>query len=55
MPVVTTLHTVLREPNDQQRQVMAELTRRSERIVVMTQRGVELLREIYLCVNSTAS
>ena len=47
MPVVTTLHTVLREPNDQQRQVMAELTRRSDRLVVMTQRGVELLREIY--------
>ena len=47
MPVVTTLHTVLREPNDQQRQVMKELTERSDRLVVMAQKGVDFLREIY--------
>jgi len=27
MPIVTTLHTVLREPNTEQRRVMRELTR----------------------------
>ncbi len=47
MPVVTTLHTVLRDPSEQQRQVMAELARRSERLVVMTQKAVGFLRDIY--------
>jgi len=47
MPVVTTLHTVLREPDDIQRRVMVELVRRSDRLVVMARKGAELLREIY--------
>ena len=44
MPIVTTLHTVLREPNPHQRQVMDELTQLSERLVVMTEHGAEILR-----------
>ncbi|MGB7768549.1 MAG: glycosyltransferase family 4 protein [Verrucomicrobiia bacterium] len=47
MPIVTTLHTVLREPNAEQRRVMRELIRLSTRLVVMTERGRELLREVY--------
>lgn len=47
MPIVTTLHTVLREPNDDQRRVMRELTRLSTRLVVMSERGREFLRDIY--------
>ena len=47
MPIVTTLHTVLREPNDDQRRVMRELARLSTRLVVMSERGQEFLREIY--------
>ena len=47
MPVVTTLHTVLREPNADQRRVMQELVARSTRLVVMTERGRQILREIY--------
>ncbi|MCK9462206.1 MAG: glycosyltransferase family 4 protein [Proteobacteria bacterium] len=47
MPVVTTLHTVLREPDPYQRRVMEELTTLSSRLVVMSRRGVELLQEIY--------
>src|SRR5712691_3281257 len=47
MPVVTTLHTVLREPNESQRFVIEQLIRLSDRLVVMTQKGAELLREIY--------
>jgi glycosyltransferase involved in cell wall biosynthesis len=46
MPIVTTLHTVLREPNAEQRRVMRELTRISTRLVVMTERGRELLCEV---------
>src|SRR5438874_1034212 len=47
MPVVTTLHTVLREPNSEQRRVMQELVSRSTRLVVMTMRGRQMLEEIY--------
>ena len=47
MPVVTTLHTILREPNSAQRRVMDELVRRSDRLVVMAQHGAEILREVY--------
>ncbi len=47
MPIVTTLHTILREPNGEQRRVMRELTRLSTRLIVMSERGVELLRDVY--------
>lgn len=47
MPVVTTLHTVLRDPNADQRSVMDELARRSDRLVVMADKGAEILRETY--------
>ncbi|HXN33530.1 MAG TPA: glycosyltransferase family 4 protein, partial [Polyangiaceae bacterium] len=47
MPIVTTLHTILREPNPMQRRVMDELTRLSERIVVMSEHGVSVLREVH--------
>ena len=49
MPVVTTLHTILREPNAEQRRVMNELIRLSTRLVVMTEKGRELLVETYRC------
>lgn len=47
MPVVTTLHTVLREPNLAQRRVMEELAARSDRLVVMARKGAEILQETY--------
>jgi glycosyltransferase involved in cell wall biosynthesis len=47
MPIVTTLHTVLREPNPDQRRVMRDLIRRSTRLVVMSERGREILLEVY--------
>src|ERR1700756_5074934 len=47
MPVVTTLHTVLREPNDSQRFVMEQLNALSNRFIVMAERGRELLKEVY--------
>jgi glycosyltransferase involved in cell wall biosynthesis len=46
-PVVTTLHTVLRTPNADQRRVMRELLARSARLVVMTERGRAILQEVY--------
>lgn len=47
MPVVTTLHTVLSQPNAVQRKVMDELARRSDRLVVMARKGAEILRDTY--------
>ena len=47
MPIVTTLHTVLREPSPEQRRVMRELVRLSTRLVVMSERGREFLRDVY--------
>jgi glycosyltransferase involved in cell wall biosynthesis len=47
MPVVTTLHTVLHKPNSDQRRVMQELITRSTRLIVMTERGVQMLRDVY--------
>lgn len=47
MPIVTTLHTILREPDPDQRRVLEEVAALSDRLVVMSQRGVEFLQEIY--------
>ena len=47
MPIITTLHTVLREPSDDQRRVIVELAELSSRLVVMSQRGRAFLMEIY--------
>jgi glycosyltransferase involved in cell wall biosynthesis len=47
MPVVTTLHTILREPSYEQRYVMQQLAELSARLVAMTQRGKQFLMEIY--------
>ncbi len=47
MPIVTTLHTILREPRADQRRVMSELVSLSTRLVVMTERGRHMLQEVY--------
>jgi len=47
LPVVTTLHTILEEPSIDQRRVMDEIVRQSERLVVMTERGRTILREVH--------
>lgn len=47
MPIVTTLHTVLRDPNADQRRVMNDLIRLSTRLVVMAAKGETFLREVY--------
>jgi glycosyltransferase involved in cell wall biosynthesis len=47
MPVVTTLHTVLQDPDVDQRRVLEEIASRSDRLVVMSERGEEFLHEIY--------
>jgi len=48
MPVVTTLHTVLREPNLDQRVVMHKIAIRSERLIVMSQHSSRILQEVFM-------
>ena len=47
MPVVTTLHTVLREPNPDQLMVMEEIAEISDRLIVMSQLSSQFLQEIF--------
>ncbi len=47
MPVVTTLHTLLVEPNPLQRKVMEGIIEHSDRLVVMANKGREILVETY--------
>jgi glycosyltransferase involved in cell wall biosynthesis len=47
MPVVTTAHTVLREPDADQRRVLVQMADLSSRVVVMTERARSYLQEIY--------
>jgi glycosyltransferase involved in cell wall biosynthesis len=47
MPLVTTLHTVLREPDANQRMVLDEIARLSDRLVVMSELAAQLLCEVY--------
>lgn len=47
MPVVTTLHTILQDPSLQDRHILTQLAEVSDRLVVMSERSVEFLREIY--------
>jgi glycosyltransferase involved in cell wall biosynthesis len=47
MPVVTTFHTVLRDPDRDQRNVLEEVARLSDRVVVMSRQAAQFLREVY--------
>jgi len=47
MPVVTTLHTVLQKPDEHQLRVLKEIVMLSDRLVVMSERAVHFLCEIY--------
>src|ERR1700689_2931155 len=47
MPVVTTVHTVLREPNLDQRVVMHKIVARSERLIVMSEYSSRVLQEVF--------
>ncbi len=47
MPLVTTLHTVLREPDSNQMRVMEEIAELSDRLIVMSQLSSQFLQEIF--------
>ena len=47
MPLVTTLHTVLRDPDPNQRMVLEEIAQLSDRMIVMSDLAAQLLSEVY--------
>lgn len=47
MPLVTTLHTLLCEPNPDQRTVMEEIAALSDRLIVMSERSSEFLQKVF--------
>jgi glycosyltransferase involved in cell wall biosynthesis len=47
LPLIVTLHTVLKEPSYTQRSIIEEIGDRAARIVVMSKRAIEFLKEIY--------
>ncbi|GAB4256235.1 MAG: glycosyltransferase family 4 protein [Deferrisomatales bacterium] len=47
MPVVTTLHTVLKNPSPSQKAVLRQLADLSDRLVVMSETGRRFLEEVY--------
>ncbi|AKB28760.1 glycosyltransferase (group I) [Methanosarcina siciliae T4/M] len=46
-PVITTMHTVIKEPEPEYRISTEQLIRYSEKLVVMSQTAVEMLKEVY--------
>jgi glycosyltransferase involved in cell wall biosynthesis len=47
MPVVTTLHTVLSQPDLDQRIVMQQIAARSDRLIVMSEYSSRVLRDVF--------
>ncbi|MBS3786970.1 glycosyltransferase family 4 protein [Candidatus Bipolaricaulota bacterium] len=46
-PVISTLHTILKNPSDHQREVLKEVCNLSTEVVVLANKGKELLRDFY--------
>lgn len=47
MPIVTTLHTILKEPSSQERHIITQLSELSDQLVVMSQRSKNFLLNVY--------
>lgn len=47
MPLVTTFHSVLQEPNPNQMTITRRIAQLSDRLIVMSRRGQKILEEIY--------
>ena len=47
MPTITNLHTILQKPNPDEFKVIQTLATLSDKITVMTKRGVDMMKEVY--------
>lgn len=46
-PIVTTLHTVLPQPSDKQREILSKLCAKSEKVVTMAMNSRKVLEDVY--------
>ncbi len=46
-PIAVTLHTILEQPNDAQRSILGQLLERASTIIVMAEKGREILERVY--------
>lgn len=47
VPLIVTLHTVLEQPSPDERRVLEALLRRAAKVIVMAERGREILKRVY--------
>ncbi len=47
IPIITTLHTILDDPTENQRRVINELANISQKLVCISRKGIELLETVY--------
>ena len=47
IPIITTLHTILAAPTPAQREVLSAIVDASSKIIVMAEKGMDLLRTVY--------
>jgi len=47
IPFVAVLHTILKNPNPNQKKILQEICRRASKVVVMSDQAVEFLKDIY--------
>jgi glycosyltransferase involved in cell wall biosynthesis len=55
IPTITTLHTVLSKPSGEQRAIIQELAKYSQKFVVMAHKAKEILNDIYKIPDSMIS
>ena len=47
IPVITTLHTIIDTPTDGQKQVIEKIASYSKKIISISQKGIDILRQVY--------
>jgi glycosyltransferase involved in cell wall biosynthesis len=55
IPAITTLHTVLSKPSDEQKVIIQELAKYSQKFIVMAHKAKNILKDVYKIPNSMVS
>jgi len=55
VPAITTFHTILKEPSVSQKYIMQEISKMSQKVIAMSQLGVDMLTSVYSIPRSKIS
>lgn len=47
MPVITTLHTVLNNPTQEQKEILVKIASISDKLIVMSHKAIDILKKVY--------